>query len=301
MPELPYSDGGERHLDLAVGTPGDYIGLDANHRPALITPPEPSGGSLPVFTADDEVAVEITAGSQPSASEGEVAASSTLSGGDGVGAGGPATIIVKGAGDNEESNDEAGPGPDNGGDLVLTAGPSSDTNNAHFAGSVLIAGGAGTDADGPSGSFTARGGASGFGEVVASSLVLQGAVSSGGAGSAIITGGTGPDGFGGDVDLRGGPGGLSSEFQGCNLIARNGSPAGHGRLQLKTNAVQGAAGEALVSDGAQRVVYGGVQTDIGAPSGAPDGFLPLYLDTADGNALYVWDGSAWQGPYVVTP
>lgn len=280
------SDGGplQDTDELVVARAGDNVKIAGSE----------IGGSLPVFTAEDETAVEITAGAQPSGSDPDVAASATLSGGEGVGAGAPATIVVKGAGDNLASESESGPGPDNGGDLVIQAGSSSDNNNAHFPGSVFIAGGTGTDIDGPAGDVNIRGGASGFGEVVAASILLQGATSNGSAGSCIITGGSSPDGFGGDVEFRGGPGGESSEFQGCNLVVRNGSPSGHGKLQLKTDAVTGDAGEALVSDGASRVVYGGVQTNSGAPTDPPAGFLPLYLDGTD---LYVWDGADWQGPY----
>lgn len=41
---------------------------------------------------------------------------------------------------------------------------------------------------------------------------------------------------------------------------------------------------------------GSAATGEGPPSGAPAG-LPLYFDT-ENDALYVWDGAAWRGPYV---
>jgi hypothetical protein len=43
-------------------------------------------------------------------------------------------------------------------------------------------------------------------------------------------------------------------------------------------------------------VPGAILSGAGAPSGAPTGHLPIYRDTS-GNAMYFWDGSAWQGPY----
>jgi hypothetical protein len=68
-----------------------------------------------------------------------------------------------------------------------------------------------------------------------------------------------------------------------------------GRLRFTTVNDSGSDGQAIVSDGNTTSKWGGVKTGSGAPSGAPSGFLPLYLD---GSNLYVWDGAAWRGPYV---
>ena len=59
-----------------------------------------------------------------------------------------------------------------------------------------------------------------------------------------------------------------------------------------------------VGDSAGRDIYGDaaaipapfvVSTATDAPTEAPEGF-PLYLAVDD---AYLWDGSAWQGPYSV--
>jgi len=59
----------------------------------------------------------------------------------------------------------------------------------------------------------------------------------------------------------------------------------------------GAAGEALVVDttAGGQPVWGGIYAiAAGVPSGAPDGALPIAVDTtAVTGGIYVWDGAAW--------
>lgn len=75
--------------------------------------------------------------------------------------------------------------------------------------------------------------------------------------------------------------------------------SGWSGVTLNIDGSDGNAGEALVSDPDAGVAhYGGVQSGAGAPSVAPDGFLPLYIDTGTDD-LYVWDGAAWKGPYAL--
>lgn len=42
-----------------------------------------------------------------------------------------------------------------------------------------------------------------------------------------------------------------------------------------------------------------VAVAAGAPSDAPVGTLPLYLNSSSAFGLYIWTGSAWKGPYAV--
>lgn len=122
-------------------------------------------------------------------------------------------------------------------------------------------------------------------------------------GSTSLVGGSAPadNGNAGRAELIGG-----NSFDGvvgAKVSAYQGKQSGGGlpgRVLVKTNNQLGAAGQALVSDGAFFTVFGGAKTGSGAPSGAPAGFLPLYVDTGTDD-LYVWAGAAWKGPYVVTP
>lgn len=69
--------------------------------------------------------------------------------------------------------------------------------------------------------------------------------------------------------------------------------AADGVAHVTTGGKVGAAGEALVSDGAAGVQWAGVQIAAGVPAGAPTG-LPLAFDsTAVTGGLYVWNGAAW--------
>lgn len=110
-----------------------------------------------------------------------------------------------------------------------------------------------------------------------------------------------PDDSGGDASLTGGAGDNGTDSN-ASISAGAGDGAGNpGRLYAKTANASGVGGQALVSDGNDCLVFGGVMSGAGAPAAAPNGFLPMYLDTSDSQALYVWDGATWQGPYVVTP
>jgi hypothetical protein len=90
--------------------------------------------------------------------------------------------------------------------------------------------------------------------------------------------------------------GNDGDGAGARVAVYGGTAGGaDGRILLLSNNDSGSAGQAMVSDGSALSIWGGVKTGSGAPSGAPTGFLPLYLDGAN---LYVWNGAAWQGPYV---
>lgn len=88
---------------------------------------------------------------------------------------------------------------------------------------------------------------------------------------------------------------------GAAVAAEGGSGDGvsHGRIYLQTDGRTALDGGAIVPDGNNRAVWGGVNRDAGPPSGSPSGFLPLYVDSDDGNALYVFVDPTWYGPYSI--
>jgi hypothetical protein len=95
---------------------------------------------------------------------------------------------------------------------------------------------------------------------------------------------------GGSVDIVGGQ---SGGFDGGHVFLEGATVAADGKVGVHTGPSWGAAGQALVSDGSQRLIYGGVQIAAAVPMGAPTG-LPLAFDsTAVTGGLYVWNGAAW--------
>ncbi len=90
-------------------------------------------------------------------------------------------------------------------------------------------------------------------------------------------------------------GGCDSNFAkfGAFVQCDGATNADDGKLSVRTAGGVGVAGQALVTDGAGFVVYGGVQIAAGVPMGAPTG-LPFAVDTtAVSGGLYVWNGAAW--------
>lgn len=114
---------------------------------------------------------------------------------------------------------------------------------------------------------------------------------------------------GGDFNGRGGLGGVGGiggaanvvagtgdnlNKQGAELNLHPGTVTAHGGAAFKIKNSLGQSGEAIVSDGDNNIVYGGAQSGAGAPSAAPDRFLPFYFDTtAVTGGLYMWVGAAW--------
>lgn len=114
-------------------------------------------------------------------------------------------------------------------------------------------------------------------------------------GGVVVIGGTGDTAdAGGNVELIGGTGDAGND-QGAEIALYGGVGDGNpGRASLTTDGSLGASGQALVSDGSSQLVYGGVISAAGVPSGAPDGSLPFAYDTtAITGGFYFWNGSSW--------
>jgi hypothetical protein len=126
----------------------------------------------------------------------------------------------------------------------------------------------------------------------APALAIEGAL----AGNSVLRGGSpGASASGGRVTLEGGAGDNFSSNGAFILVGGgNGDGVTHGRLRVITNNSGGAAGQAIVSDGANYTVFGGVRVAAGVPVAAPDGVLPFAYDTtAATGGFYFWNGAAW--------
>lgn len=102
-------------------------------------------------------------------------------------------------------------------------------------------------------------------------------------------------GSGGGVGLYGGSSG-GTGF-GASIVA-GGAVDGstHGLIDIVSGGAQPQSGEAAVGNGGGKIVFGGIAVGSGAPGAAPEGKLPIYLDSAASYKLYVWDGAAWRAP-----
>jgi hypothetical protein len=116
------------------------------------------------------------------------------------------------------------------------------------------------------------------------------------AGHAVVRGGSpGAAVAGGAASLEAGAGSAFGS-NGAAVVAGGGNADGvtPGRLIFSTADSVGTAGQALVSDGANKSVWGGLTIAAGVPAGAPNGKLPFAIDTtAVTGGAYYWNGSAW--------
>lgn len=81
---------------------------------------------------------------------------------------------------------------------------------------------------------------------------------------------------------------------GGQVSASGATNADSGRVAVSTRGVGGQSGQALVSDGAGALIYGGVSVGAGVPGGAPAGSLPFAFDTTPvSGGFYFWNGAAW--------
>jgi hypothetical protein len=100
---------------------------------------------------------------------------------------------------------------------------------------------------------------------------------------------------GGDNQVEGGTAGSGGKSPGA-WTARGATVAAHGRVKALSNGTNGAVGEVLVPDGLGLgdLVFGGLIIAAGVPAGAPDGKLPIAIDTtAVTGGIYGWNGAAW--------
>lgn len=117
---------------------------------------------------------------------------------------------------------------------------------------------------------------------------------SGDGGSVTVTGGNGAAGkSGGQLSIRGGNGDDGNDDAASMLLNGGDGVGGDGKALLFTAGSAGEAGQALVSDGAAFLKYGGVQTAAGVPVGAPTGLPFAYDTTAVTGGFYYWNGAAW--------
>jgi hypothetical protein len=78
------------------------------------------------------------------------------------------------------------------------------------------------------------------------------------------------------------------------VVATGATVAAHGVLEVGTGGAGGSAGQSLNPDGSGGLVYGGIPSAAGVPSGAPDGLPPWKYDTtAVSGGMYFWNGAAW--------
>jgi len=97
---------------------------------------------------------------------------------------------------------------------------------------------------------------------------------------------------GADVRLVAGSGGVNS---GAQLVAYGGTGAGNGRVRFYTDGFFGSIGQAVVADGSNKAVWGGIfAIAAGVPAGPPTGALPIAVDTtAVTGGIYIWNGFVW--------
>lgn len=126
----------------------------------------------------------------------------------------------------------------------------------------------------------------------------------------VAIGGSQADGNPGGVEITAGQNGVGLLVGGPNaggsgqldIVAANDRNElrlrNSGNIKFLSNSDGGASGKALVSSGVGDggTVWGGIYAiAAGVPTGAPDGKLPIAVDTtAVSGGIYVWDGAAWQ-------
>lgn len=104
----------------------------------------------------------------------------------------------------------------------------------------------------------------------------------------------GATGEGGSATLAGGYGRGTSEAASVQAYGGDADGVTAGRLAVYTAGAIGASGQALVSGGDNRAVWGGLTIAAGVPAGAPAGKFPIAFDTtAVTGGAYYWNGSAW--------
>lgn len=131
-------------------------------------------------------------------------------------------------------------------------------------------------------------------ELVAPFGIKGESVPAGGFGATVVPGSAQGSG-GGDASLEGG-GSAGFAHSGGGFLARGATAGAEGRVLARSFGSFGAAGEALVPDGTvdSTLVWGGVIVAAGVPAGAPNGKLPIAVDTtAVSGGIYVWNGAAW--------
>lgn len=180
-------------------------------------------------------------------------------------------------------------------DLVLDAG---EVTNA--AGIIRAPDGdeitAGTD-------FILKGGEGGTAPDSGGRVTLGGGSDTGNGGDATLAGGYGNVGLNGGAAILAGNDGNDGPGLRARVMAEGGGAGGaDGSVTVDTTdasgtASAGVAGQALVSGavgnkGIRTARWGGLRIGAGVPAGAPDGELPLAIDTVTG-FLYYWDGAAW--------